>query len=363
MQHIRVGAVGPGWWTETMYVPAVASHPNAELTAICGRNRERTQRFADAHGIEHVFTDPDEMFASGTIDAVIISTVNKTHHPLTMAALDAGIHVLCEKPLAMNADEADEMAARARDTGLVCHVPFTYRFMPIFQYAKRLLDESFVDRPYLLNLRYFTGFARDGEYAWRFDRDEAGAGVIGDLGSHWIDMARWMLGEVSAVSCVLSHHVERAPHPDGREYDVTDDGASIVLEFESGAQGVVVVSAVCHEDGPFGQSHHLDLHGSGGTIYATNDWKEHQEVRGGRAGEPIETMRIPDDIWLGARSDTVHNTYRDVYRGQDVLTRGWLSAIRDGVTTEPGFDDGAAVQRIIDACLRSAAEGRRVELG
>ncbi len=357
---VRIGAVGPGWWTETMYVPAVAAHADAEFAAVCGRNQERTQRFADAHGIEHVFTDPEEMYRSGLIDGVIISTINKTHHPLAMAAIDAGVHVLCEKPLGMDAAEAEEMAAAARSADLICHVPFTYRFMPIFQYTKRLIDEGFVGDPYLLNLRYFTGFARDGEYAWRFDRDEAGSGVLGDLGSHWIDMARWLLGEVAAVTCVLTHFVEREPRPDGRPYDVTDDGCNIVLEFESGAQAVVVASAVCHEDGPFGQSHHLDLHGRDGTLHAFSDWKTRQEVRGARVGHDIGPMPIPDDVWNGARSDTVHNTYRDVFRGQDVLTRGWISAIRDGGETEPDFDDGLAVQRILDACLVSAAEGRRV---
>ncbi len=360
--RIRVGAVGPGWWTETMYVPAVAAHPDADFVAVCGRDRDRTQRFADAQGIEHVFTDPEEMYRSGLIDGVIISTINRTHHPLTMAALAAGVHVLCEKPLAMNAAEADEMAAVARAAGLTCLVPFTYRYMPVFQYAKRLLDEGFLGRPYHLNLRYYTGFARDGEYAWRFDRDEAGSGIIGDLGSHWIDMARWLLGEITAVTCVLSHHVERGPRPDGQPYDVTDDGASIIVEFESGAQGMIVTSAVAYEDGPFGQTHHLDLHGSGGTLFAYNDWKTRQEVRGARDGDEIVPMPIPDDIWNGARSDTVHNTYRDVFRGQDVLTRGWISAIRDGRPAEPGFDDGAAVQRILDACLVSAAKGRRVEV-
>jgi predicted dehydrogenase len=359
---IRVGAVGPGWWTETMYVPAVAAHPDAELVAICGRDHGRTSRFASEHGIEHVFTDPDEMYRSGLIDAVIISTVNKTHHPLTMAALDAGLHVLCEKPLAMDADEASEMADRARGADRCCLVPFTYRFMPIFQYVKRLLDDGFVGEPHLLNLRYFTGFARDGEYAWRFDLDEAGSGVLGDLGSHWIDMARWLLGEVTAVTCVLSHHVDRDPHPEGRDYAVGDDGANIILEFASGAQAVVVVSAVCYEDGPFGQSHHLDLHGSAGTLHALNDWNDRQEVRGAAVGDVIAPMPIPDDIWDGARRDTVHNTYRDVFRGQDVLTRGWLSAIRDGASVEPDFDDGAAVQRVIDACIVSAADGRRVPL-
>lgn len=359
-----MGIVGPGWWSETMFVPALHAHPGAELVAICGRDRTRTQVFADANDIPLVFTDVDEMYASGEIDAVVISTVNKTHHPMTMAALDRGLHVLCEKPLAMSPAEADEMATRARETGRVCMVPFTYRFMPTSQYVNRLIDDGFVGRPYLLNLRYYTGFARDGEYAWRFDLDEAGSGVLGDIGSHWIDMARWLLGDIAAVTCTLTHQVERGPRPDGRPYTPADDGANILVEFANGAHGVIVVSAVCWEDSPFGQKHEFDVHGSAGTVYAVNDWNTTQQVSGARAGEPIRELPIPEDIWGDSRRDVVHDTYRDVFRSTDVLARGWVAAILAGRQhVEPSFDDGAAVQHIVAACQLSAAEGRRVVIG
>lgn len=358
---VRVGIVGPGWWSETMFVPALHAHPAADLVAVCGRDAGRTRTFAEANSIPLAFTDVDEMCASGEIDAVVISTVNKTHHPMTMAALGHGIHVLCEKPLAMNPAEADEMAAKAAETGLVCMVPFTYRFMPTSQYVKRLVDDGFVGRPYLVNLRYYAAFARDGTYAWRFDLDEAGSGVLGDIGSHWIDMARWLVGDVDAVTCTLTRHIERDPRPDGAPYVQADDGANILVEFANGAHGVIVVSAVCWGDPPFGQIHEIDIHGSDGTVRAVNDWNAQQDVRGARAGDEIAAMPIPDDIWGDVRRDVVGDTYRDVFRTTDVLARGWVSAIAAGRNhVDPGFDDGAAVQRILTACQRSADEGRRV---
>ena len=244
------------------------------------------------------------------------------------------------------------------ETGLVCLVPFTYRFMPTSQYVKRLVDDGYVGRPYLLNLRYYTGYARDGGYAWRFDLAEAGAGVLGDIGTHWIDMARWLLGEITAVTCTLTHHVERGPRPDGQPYEQADDGANILVEFANGAHGVIVVSAVCYEDSPFGQTHEFDVHGSEGTIYAVNDWNELQQVRGARDGEPIHELPIPDDIWGDVRRDVVHDTYRDIFRSTDVLARGWVSAILAGEQhVEPSFDDGAAAQRVVAACQLSAAAG------
>ena len=88
-------------------------------------------------------------------------------------------------------------------------VPFTYRFMPTNQFVKQLITDGYVGRPYHLSMRYFAGYARDGAYAWRFDEEKAGSGILGDLGSHWLDMARWFLGEVTEVSG--AHRLLRRP--------------------------------------------------------------------------------------------------------------------------------------------------------
>jgi len=109
------------------------------------------------------------MLDSGDVDAVIVASPNETHFEITMAALDRGLPVLCEKPLGMNVDEAHQMADAAKQRGIITMVPFTYRFMPTNQFVKQLITEGYVGRPYHLSMRYFAGYARDGAYAWRFD--------------------------------------------------------------------------------------------------------------------------------------------------------------------------------------------------
>src|SRR6187200_2721915 len=101
--RVRVGVVGTSWFTTTFHLASLASHPDAELTAICGRDRERAHGVAADHHIPHVFTDYREMIASGLLDAVVVVTPDALHFPITMAALDAGLHVMCEKALALNA--------------------------------------------------------------------------------------------------------------------------------------------------------------------------------------------------------------------------------------------------------------------
>lgn len=364
MSQVRVGIVGTSWWADAMYLPPLSAHEQAAVVAVSGRNAATTAAFADRWGIEQRFDDPIAMLDSAGLDAVVVASSNDSHFPLTMAALDRGLHVLCEKPLAQNAAQAQEMTARAEETGAITLVPFTYHYMPVNQWVRRLIAEGYVGRPYHVNIRYYTGYAADSAYSWRFDRELAGSGVIGDLASHWIHLARWLLddNEVS-VGALASAFVERQPRPDGGTYEQAEDSAVLTVRYASGAYGVLQVCAVSWEGTPFNQTHHLEVHGDAGTIYGVCDWDTVQEVRGVRRGErgPATVLPIPDEIWGGVRRDNVHDTYRDVFRGTDAMTRGWITAIAEQRHVRPDFADGLAVQRVVDAAVASAdADGAQV---
>jgi predicted dehydrogenase len=343
-----------------MYLPPLTAHPDASVVAVCGRNPITTAAFADRWGIDQRFDDPIAMLDAVALDAVIVASSNDSHHDLAMAALDRGLHVLCEKPLAQNGAQAQEMTQRAEATGAITLVPFTYHYMPVNRWVRRLVADGYVGRPYHVNLRYYTGYASDGEYSWRFDRELAGSGVIGDLASHWIHLARWILDDTEiSVGALASSFVAREPRPDGAAYEAAEDSAVLTVRYASGAYGVLQVSAVCWEGTPFGQTHHLEVHGDGGTIHAVCDWDTVQEVRGVRRGEPgpPALLPIPDDIWDDVRRDNVHDTYRDVFRETEAMTRGWITAIAEGRHVRPDFGDGLAVQRVVDAAVASAATG------
>ncbi|MEM7325537.1 MAG: Gfo/Idh/MocA family oxidoreductase [Actinomycetota bacterium] len=360
---IRVGVFGTSWWADTMYLPPVDAHPDAVPAAICGRRAEPAKELAERWSVPLWYTDPATMIAEAELDAVIVATSNNSHHDLALAAIDAGLHVLCEKPLAMTVAEAEIMTSRASAAGVKTMVPFTYHHMPVNRWVQRLVADGYVGRPLHVNLRYYTGFGFDEGYSWRFDPAIAGTGIIGDLGSHWIHLARWILGEdETSISAVSSTFVDRAPRPDGQPYEPLEDSVAMTVRYGSGAYGIIQTSAVCHEAGEtFGQTHHLEVHGTEGTLYATCDWETVQEVRGFRPDQNrdhgMTVLPIPDDIWGTVRRDRVHDTYRDVFRTTDVMTRGWLSAIRDNTPSEPGFAEGLAVQRVLDAAAASAEQG------
>ncbi|MGA0731371.1 MAG: Gfo/Idh/MocA family protein [Ilumatobacteraceae bacterium] len=357
---VRVGLIGTSWWAEAMYLPALADHPYGRITAICGRDVDKAARVAAEWDVPEVYASPEELFDH--VDAVIVASSNASHHPIALAAMERGLHVLCEKPLGLDATQANELAAAAERHGAITMTPFTYRFMPMARQLRRHIDDGYVGTPFHLAARYYTGFARDGEYAWRFDLGESGSGVLGDIGSHWIDLATYLLGDIAEVGCVTNATVAREPRPDGLPYEAGEDVALTTLRFANGAIGHLIVSAVCWEGTPFNQTHHVEVHGSGGTLYALNDWDTVQEVRGLRAGEtgPARPLDRPGDIWDGLRTGTVHDTYRDVFRSTEAMTRGWVTAVHLGEPVQPDIPHGAHIQRIVDTALRSAADGGRL---
>jgi len=359
---VRVGVLGTSWWSDSMYLPALAAHPDVEIAGLCGRTRSKAEALAGQWSVPWTSTDSDQFLDPQRLDAVVVATPNDSHEPLTLTALDRGLDVLCEKPIATSAEAARGMAERAETLGATTLVPFTYRYMPTNQFVKRLVDDGFVGRPYHLNLRYFAGYARHGEYSWRFDTELAGSGVLGDLGSHWLHLARWLLGEVTEIGCTSARFVERPQRPDGSDYERSEDSAVMTVRFDSGAYGTLTVSAVCAEGTDFDQTHHLDLHGSDGTVYSLNDWSTVQEVRGLRAGErgPTKVMPIPDDIWGGTRRAPVHDTYRDVFRVKRSMVGDWIDAVRRNTTVQPDLAEGARVQTLIELAARSAAADGRL---
>ena len=153
---LRVGMIGTGNWAESFYLPNLKSHPNATLWALCGRNKVRAEELASKHGVPRVFTDYRRMLDAGDLDVAVICTPEDLHHPMTMAALGAGLHVICEKPLAYTAAQAREMYQKANEIGVKHRVTFTSRWLPHFRQLKALLDAILDDLP--ISPNFFDGY-------------------------------------------------------------------------------------------------------------------------------------------------------------------------------------------------------------
>lgn len=358
-EKVRVGIISTSWWTEAMYLPSFESHASAEVAAICGRTKDRAEEVANKHGIPHVFNDYRALLEQDNLDAVVVAAPDDLHYQMTMDALDAGLHVLCEKPLALNAQQAREMYDKAEAVGVKHMVFFTWRWQPHFIYLKQLVDGGFVGRPYQAQFRFLGSFGQEPEYMWRYDRQRSN-GVVSDLGTHMIDFARWYLGDIHKVSAHLATFVDR-PDVEGRPSDSANDSALVILQLEDDAQGIIQVSAVTHR-ADRGVDINVVLHGDAGTLEVEhNFWGPNTgaTIRGARHDEEkFSRLAVPDELQKDVAEDEIY----DPYVKQSAGPRLFIDAILEDRPVSPDFYDGFKVQEVIDAALESQRTGCWVSL-
>jgi predicted dehydrogenase len=350
-EKVRVGVVGTSWFADGFHLPNLASHPRAEITAICGRRRGPAEELATKYAIPHVFTDYRTMIASGLLDALVVVTPDALHYPITMAALDAGLHVLCEKALAMNANQAREMYERAEAAARKHMVMFTWHWVPHFLHFQHLIEQGFIGRPYHVDVQLEERYGRDATYGWRFDRQQ-GNGILGDLGSHAIDFARRYVGEITRVSGHLATFVER-PGPEGQALVPANDSALLAFGFANGAHGSIHVSAVTTLS-----ENRITLCGEAGSLDLVFSFTG-AELRGLRHGdEEWQTLAIPDDLWRDVeREGPFFNQLFDVFKKQPVGNRLFIDAIVEDRPMDSTFYDGWKAQQVIDAAIASHEQG------
>jgi predicted dehydrogenase len=207
--------------------------PAPRMRAICGRDEEAVRSAAGALGWEGYETNYARMLDRDDIQLVDIASSGDTHHEFAVAALEAGKHVLCEKPLGRTADEAHEIWRAAEDAGVVHMCGFNYRFVPAVRLAREIVESGDLGELFHFRARYLQSWGVDAPPSWRFDKEAAGSGALGDLGAHIVDLGRYLIGEPKAVSAVVRTYIE------GHE---VDDSFAATVEFENGVVGTLEAS-------------------------------------------------------------------------------------------------------------------------
>ena len=216
--------------------------PAPVMRAICGRDEAAVSEAATDLGWEDYETDYHRLVERDDIELVDISTPGSSHRDIALAALEAGKHVLCEKPLANTLDEAREMVDAARRAGTVNMVNFNYRRVPAVAFAKRLIEEGRLGEIRHWRAVYLQNIALDPDLPliWRFRKEEAGSGALGDLGAHLVDLAHYLVGPISGVVGTTKTFIEERPLEGeaGEMGEVTvDDATAFLASFENGAMG------------------------------------------------------------------------------------------------------------------------------
>jgi predicted dehydrogenase len=348
---VRVGVIGTGF-ARRVQLPALRLVPEAVVTAVASASRERARAVAAEFGIPHAFGSGEELARSPAVDLVLVSSTPDAHARHAIAALDAGKHVLCEKPMALNVPEAERMVqAAARSPGLA-RIDHELRYEPNRRRARELIRSRTIGPVLHLELMvcYLRGDGRpqavDAPWSWWYDAARGG-GLLGAVGSHLIDLCRfWTGSEVVEASGRVASFVPERPDEHGVLRAVTaDDYASFTMRLASGAIATVTLTAFASH----GPGHSARVTGRDGTLLLTGETK----LEIGRPGAALEEISVPDDLW----EKTVPN---------NMWARSFVRLMRDLVgvlagkpaSGEPAtFHDGLAVQRVMDA-VRAGGDRR-----
>ncbi|WP_223589409.1 Gfo/Idh/MocA family protein [Neobacillus bataviensis] len=238
METLRVGVIGCGSIAQHRHIPEYIANKNVELAAVCDRNEERAKAVAEKYGVV-AYTNYEELLKSGSVDAVSVCTPNYLHAPISIAALNAGIHVLCEKPMATSRKEAEDMIAAAEASGKKLMIAHNQRFVPSHRKARQLIESGEIGKIYSFRTAFGhggpEGWSVEGKEGWFFQKEKAFVGAMGDLGVHKTDLLRFLLGEEIAE---VGSFVETS----AKDFADVDDNAVCVLKTESGIIGTLAAS-------------------------------------------------------------------------------------------------------------------------
>jgi predicted dehydrogenase len=348
---LRGAVIGAGGIARLRHIPAfheAARRGTAQLVAVCDPVAAALEAAGEQAGDVARYEDYRDVLARDDIDLVTIATPNSHHEPIAVAALEAGKHVFCEKPLALSLDGARTMAAAAHAANRVTGVNHRYRWVPAARYLKELVAGGEAGEVRQIFMNYFNALVVDPStpIQWRQTRAEGG-GVLADIGSHLIDLALWLLGPIRRVRCDLRTFTHERPTATGEMARVdVDDAATCQLEFASGAVGIMNVSGVC-----LGRINHqrIELYGTqGGIVYEID---RTGDVGGDRlhvcfGAAQHRTVGMAPAQTLPRHAGTPLDPLLDFFQ-----------AIHDGRPAAVTFDDAVRVQAVLDAAERSAAAG------
>lgn len=354
-KRLRVGVIGAG--VGEMHLAGYSKLPRVDIAALAGLDDDRVRRVAAQYSVPQTFREYADLLAAPDIDAVSVCLPNALHLPVTVAALEAGKHVLVEKPLARTADEGHAMIEAARAHERILMIAFNHRYRSDVQWIKQYIESGAIGRVYYAKAHWMrrAGIPRLG--SWFVSKEQAGGGPLVDLGVHVLDMAMYLMGEPHATAVSANAYAEFGPRGQ-KNWDLrnqfsnerlpyeVEDLATAFVRLEGGATLLLEASWATHSAA--GDDFGVTLYGTEGGVELMVRNYTHEN-----------TVRVFHDV-AGAPVDIAPKIRKG--GGHDSVTERFVAAVLDGAPQIPSAEDGLRRAAIIDACYRSAAEGREVVL-
>jgi predicted dehydrogenase len=385
MQDINLAMIGGGFMGKAhslayaampMFFASTPARPIKKIVVDVTDDLARAA--ADRYSWEGFSSSWRDVINDPSIDVIDIATPNNLHAEIAIAAAEAGKHIICEKPLAPTAEEAGRMYAAAKKAGVVTAVAFNYRRTPAVALAKKYIDDGSIGT--ILNFRgtYLQDWSADpnSPLSWRFQKSIAGSGAVGDIGSHVVDLARYLVGEISDVTSVVSNFIPDRPLQSGGfdalggsatsdgprgAVDVDDEAMSLV-KFRNGAVGSIEATR-----NAWGRNNYItfEIHGTEGSIFFNYENRDELQVafkgdaadrRGFRTVYTGPNTPYGESLWPIPALGIGYGETK-IIEAHDFLT-----AVVDGGTVEPNFSDGYQATLVDDAILESGRTGAWVSV-
>lgn len=381
MKEIRVGLVGYGFMGKShsnAYLKVAKFFPmqvKPVMKVVCEMDESRAKFAQENWGWEKYETDVHKLINSGEIDLLDITTPNNSHGPIAIAAAQKGLAVACEKPLAMNSDEARKMVSAVKKANVPNMVWFNYRRCPAIGLAKQIINEGRIGRIYHVRAVYLQEWIMDPNFplVWRLNKNTAGSGAHGDLNAHIIDLARYLAGDFDEVVGIQETFIKERPlvaesgalaaKGGKKKGTVTVDDATLFLaKFKDGAIGTFEATRFAG-----GRKNHnrIEINGSKGSLvfnfermneleYFTMSDPPHLQgfrtILATDAKHPYMFAWWPAGHLIGYEHTFINQAY-------DLIT-----GIAKRKKLEPNFEDALKVQQVLDAVSLSAKEGKWIKV-
>ncbi|MBK1987749.1 Gfo/Idh/MocA family oxidoreductase [Sphaerospermopsis aphanizomenoides BCCUSP55] len=346
---IGVAVVGTGFG-QKVHIPAFQVHHKTEIVAIYHRDINKAKTIAATHHIPHASDNLTEILALPQVQAVSISTPPFLHYEMAKQVLQAGKHLLLEKPITLNATEAKELYHLAKKQDVIASVDFEFRFVPAWQFFSQLLSSNYVGNLRLIKIDWLGSSRADTSRPWNwYSSQEQGGGALGSLGSHAFDYINWLFGSVRRLNAYLTTAIPERINPETGKLKAveTDDNCLVSLELTNGTPCQISISAVVHADRP----HWLEVYGDKGTLvlgsYNQKDYIHGFRVWGSQPGQPLQEIEIPQHLLFPQ-----HYNDGRICAFLRVVDQ-WVKGIETKQETTPSLYEGVYSQLLMDLSHQS----------
>ncbi len=355
VKPLRVGVIGLGFGGET-HIKSYKQLPNVEVVALAGLEEERLRSLGATYAIPHLYRYYEDILERDDLDAISVGVPNYLHAPIAVAALERGMHVLCEKPLARSGAEAEAMVAAATKANRVLQVVFNHRMRGDVQTLKQYIDEGKLGHIYYAKASWMRRRGIPGSGTWFVSKEMAGGGPLIDLGVHVLDIALHLLGEPEVVTVSAATYNELGRQGRGVDKRAKKSGSGSAYEVEDLATAFLRLA-------------------NGATLLLETSWATHSSASddfgvtlyGTEGGAEIkvknynweDTLRIFTDVADVPAEITPHLSRGE---GHLAVVRNFVAAIAEGNWSAHNGHEGLRRTRVIDACYSAALHGREVTM-